>query len=90
MTLNSGTPEDINQYIDTFTWEGWLWGALFFVVWHTFVYLSSGVLASFAFFVWYLYNTDVPLCAESDFTDNWFMTTMNVNLCSQAWMKAAP
>ena len=86
LTLKSGNPDDINQYIDTFTWEGWAWGFAFWVVWHTFVYLSSGVLASFAFMIWYMFNTDIPLCTPDDMADNWFTTTLGVNLCSEAWM----
>ena len=84
--LNNGSPEGIFEYIDMLTWKGWLWGFAFWALWHTYVYLSSGVLAALTFLVWYLFNSDIPLCAPSDFADNWFNVNFGWNLCAYPFM----
>jgi len=86
--LQSGAPDGIFAYVDLLTWEGWLWGLCFWVVWHTYVYLSSGVLAIPLFMVWYAFNTDIPLCEADDFADNFFKTTFDWDLCAYAWMQS--
>ena len=90
MDLESGSPSGINYYADLYTWDGWLEAFIFFVVWHSYVYIGSGISSVFVFGIIYAFYTDIPLCKDEDFTDDFFNSLggYSFNLCAYDWMKA--
>ena len=87
--LNNGTPEGIYSYIDLFTWEGWMYGFLFWLAWHVWVYLSSSLVSALAFMIFYLFVQQwMPLCADGDFDDLFFKTYFGWDFCAWDFMKS--